>query len=274
MLNDEIVRGFSLSAFLQSEKSSRWNEETRRCYTNILQDLLEFTRIHGEPTPQRIAQWQAELEKSYSRGAVNVHLTAANNYFKWCGRYDLLCVHAKPAQDEPPSPALTRSEYIQLLRAARSLDKRRTYLLIKLFATTDLPLQCLDQVTADLIRQGNGTLHYRSRTIPFHCPAFLQQELLSYMTLNGIYHGPVFVTRRGKLLERTNIFRSIQELCQAAGIPEEKGNPRSLRNLYKSTQQKLDEQLAAIKQQMYDQMLATEQHAVAWPEENSTNQSA
>lgn len=48
-------------------------------------------------------------------------------------------------------------------------------------------------------------------------------------------------------------------------MPEEKGNPRSLRNLYKATQQLVEDQLAVLRQQMYDQMLEMEQEAIGWP---------
>ena len=85
------------------------------------------------------------------------------------------------------------------------------------------------------------------------------------MAETGIYRGPVFVTRTGQVWNRSNIFRRMQELCLRAGVPEEKANPRCLRNLYKATQQTLDQRLAALKQQMYDQLLEMEQDAVGWP---------
>ena len=272
-MTDEILQGFSITEFLQSQKSSRWNPETLRSYTNCLRDLLAFTRAHGQPSRELLDDWQSQLEKSYARTAVNVHLAAANNYFKWCGRYDLLRGHAKQRADgqEKKSPALTRAEYLRLLRKARALDQHRTYLLVKLFATTDLPLQCLEQLTAEVVQQGTATLQYRGGTVDFHCPETLQRELLEYMALNGIYRGPVFITRTGQPLERTNIFRALRELCQAAGVPEEKGNPRSLRNLYKATQQSIEDRLTVLKQQMYDQMLEMEQETIGWQTDPTTS---
>lgn len=268
-MKDEILQGYSIAKFLQSQKSDSWNLDTRRSYNNCLQDLLAFVRQEGEPTRELLVQWQKHLNKSYGRTAINVHIAAANNYFRWCQRYDLICGHAKPEEDDKPrqTPTVTRAEYLKLLGAARSLEKHRSYLLVKLFATTDMPLQCLDQVTAELVKQGQGTLNYRGSPIAFHCSQSLQRELLEYMALNGIYAGPVFITRTGQPLDRVNIFRSIQELCRAAGVPEEKGNPRSLRNLYKATQKKIDEHLSLLRQQMYDQLLEMEQDSIGWQPE-------
>lgn len=224
-----------------------------------------------------MAEWEQSLEQVYTRSAVNVHLAAANNYFKWCGRYDLLRGHTRVTEEQERSPTLTRTEYLKLLRTARSLGKHRIYLLIKLFATTGVPIQCLNQVTAELVelvKQGSGTLKYRDGAFGFRCPPALQQELLAYMAENGIYRGPVFITRTGQTWNRSNIFRQLHEVCQAAGVPEEKGNPRSLRNLYKATQQQVEDQLAALRQQMYDQMLEMEQEAIGWPQSATVERGA
>ena len=277
-MNDEILQGYPISDYIETTANKRWKPDTRRYYTNCLQDLLTFTERHGEPTPASMAEWEQSLEQEYTRSAVNVHLAAANNYFKWCGRYDLLRGHTragpKASEDQEPTPTLTRTEYMKLLRAARSLGKHRIYLLIKLFATTGVPIQCLNQVTAELVKQGSGTLNYRDGTFRFRCPPALQQELLAYMAQNGIYRGPVFITRTGQTWNRSNIFRQLQEVCQAAGVPEEKGNPRSLRNLYKATQQLVEDQLAVLRQQMYDQMLEMEQEAIGWPQSATVERGA
>ena len=273
-MNDEILQGYSISDYLAATENKGWNPDTRRYYTNCLHDLLAFTVQHGVPTPKTMAEWEQSLEQVYTRSAVNVHLAAANNYFKWCGRYDLLRGHTRIKAEQERSPTLTRTEYLKLLRAARSLGKHRIYLLIKLFATTGVPIQCLNQVTAELVKQGSGTLKYRDGAFGFRCPPALQQELLAYMAENGIYRGPVFITRTGQTWSRSNIFRQLHEVCQAAGVPEEKGNPRSLRNLYKATQQQVEDQLAALRQQMYDQMLEMEQEAIGWPQSATVERGA
>lgn len=273
-MTDEILPGYAISRFLETEESQSWASDTRRYYSNCLHDLLLFSREHGPLTSHSLDAWERKLETAYACSGVNVHLAAANNYFKWCGRYDLLRVHAKAEPDKKASPVLTRAEYLKLLRTARSLGKHRTYLLIKLFATTDLPLQCLEQVTAELIKTGRGTLQFRSNAIEFYCPAALRRELVEYMALNGIYRGPVFITRGGKPLERPSIFRCMKEICRAAGVAEEKGNPRALRNLYKVTRQDIEKRLELLKQQMIDQTVELEQDAIGWQTGTTKGQSA
>lgn len=264
---DEILPGYAVSAFLQTEKSGGWNPATRRSYANCLQDLLRFAQSGPPLTPQRVAQWLQGLQQRYAPSTVNVHLAAANAYFRWCGRPDLLTTQPrKPgAPQSGPSPTLTRAEYIKLLCAARARGKHRSYLLVKVFAVSDMPLQCLDQLTVELLHKGEGPLRYRGSTQLYWCPAPLRQELLAYAAQNGVYRGPVFVTAQGQPLDRVHIFRSIQELCPTAHVPEEKGNPRALRNLYKTTQAQVEHSLDALRRQMCEQLLALEQDTVAWP---------
>lgn len=267
-MDDEIIKGYPLSDFLQSEKFRSRSPETRRNYTKCLHALQRYMAPHGEPTGPLLTDWIAHLQQSYGRKTINVHIAAANQYFRWCGRLDLLRGHLKADTDaDPPTPAVTRVEYLRLLRAARVLGKQRSYLLIKLFATTDLPLQCLGQVTAEMVERGYGTLHCNAELISFRCPAPLRLELLDYMAQTGVTRGPVFITRDNRPISRGTVFSCMRDLCQIAGVPEEKGNPRSFRNLYKATQRQLDDRVAVLKDQMYDQMIEMEQAAIAWPRE-------
>lgn len=262
-VNDEILTGYSLASFLASEKCRKWSPDTRHCYTNCLQSLLAFVQRHGALTPELLADWRDHLSESYGRTTLNVHISAANNYFRWCKRYDLVSNHVK-SDSAKDTPVLTRGEYLKLLRTARHLGERRSYLLIKLFVTADLPLQCLDQITVELVRQGSGMLQCRGTSFAFCFPAGLRKELLAYIADQNLLHGPVFLTRGGQPLNRANIFRKLQKLCQEAGVPEEKGNPRSMRNLYKSTQNQLDDRLLAQKKQMYHHLLEMEQDSIGW----------
>lgn len=52
----------------------------------------------------------------------------------------------------------------------------------------------------------------------------------------------------GEVVEqaRTNIFTGIHQLCVAAKVPEEKGNPRCLRKLYFSTREGIEWNIALL----------------------------
>ena len=259
----EILPGYPLEAYLHGPDSAGWDPETRSSYRRALVDLQGFLAAHGPPTPQRMQQWQQALrQRGYSQRSINQRISAANNYFRWCGRFDLLMHHTRPAR--AAAPALTRAEYLRLLYAARAQGRHRLYLLIKLFATTGVPLQCLDQVTAELVRAGGGMLRQRGGDYCLRCPPALQAELLEYMQENGIAAGPVFVSRSGRVVNRSNLCREMQDLCRAAGVAEGKCSPRALHNLYQTTQNDLSARMEQLLQQAYDQLLQAEQTTAGW----------
>lgn len=257
----EILPGHPLDLFLQSAGGS-WGAGTRATYRHALLELRAYMADHGPPTVQSLQVWRQSLHTAYSLRSINLQITAANQYFRWCGRPDLVMHHERPA--ETPPPELSRSEYLRLLRAARAQGQRQLYLLVKLFAVTGLPLQCLGQVTAAVVRAGGGALTCRSHTFAFCLPDGLQRELLAYIEEQRTGDGPVFVSRSGRLVNRSHLCRSIQELCRAAHVPEEKGNPRCLRALWRRTQDQLHADMEQQIRRIYGLMLQAEEETAGW----------
>ena len=94
----------------------------------------------------------------------------------------------------------------------------------------------------------------------------LQGELLDYARRQGLTAGPVFCTRNGKGMSRTQVTEEIQTLCHDARVEEEKGTPRCLRKLYLATQAEVERGVRLLAEQSYERMLDTEQLAAGWAE--------
>lgn len=262
----EILPGYPIEAYLQSEEGAGWNAETRASYRRILYELQQYL-AERPPDAETLNRWRQDLQQSgYRAPSINIRLSAANNYFRWCGRYDLLMHHQQT--EAAPAPELTRAEYLRLLRAARKQGRHQLYLLVKLFAVTGVPLQCLEQITPQVVEAGQVMLNCRSSRFALYLPASLRCELLDYIRENGITAGPVFVTRGGHPVNRSNLCRKLQELCREAGIPEEKGSPRCLRNLCRTTKDTLYANMEQQLRQMYELLLQAEQESAGWSGEN------
>ena len=91
-------------------------------------------------------------------------------------------------------------------------------------------------------------------------------ELLDYARRQGLTAGPVFCTRNGKGMSRTQVTEEIQTLCHDARVEEEKGTPRCLRKLYLATQAEVERGVRLLAEQSYERMLDTEQLAAGWAE--------
>ena len=229
---------------------------------------LELFYRHLPPgrsvSPGMLPAWQAQLlSAGYRPNTINTCLSVAANFLEFLGCRDL----AVPDQLPLPAldqPSLTRQEYLRLLQTARALGKERAYLLIKLFALTGLPVQAVEDVTAETAAAGRIPVTTGSGKRMVRIPPCLGEELRHYAARQGIRSGPLFITREGKPLGRTNISDAIRHLCGDARVPETKGNPRCLRKLYLETQAAIEDRLALLAEQAYDHMLEQEQLAIGW----------
>ena len=66
------------------------------------------------------------------------------------------------------------------------------------------------------------------------------------MKQHRIAFGPVFVTRSGAPLDRSNIWREMKALCRAAGVSDKKVFPHNFRYLFARTFYRLNKDLAKL----------------------------
>ena len=203
------------------------------------------------------------LADGYAARTANLRISAANSLLSYLGlREYQLTDQIKPGDENIPE--ISRGEYHRLLRTARNTGKERAYLLVKLFASTGLPLQELAKVTVESVKEGKLTAQSSGVSQEIRFPGFLQRELLGYAGRNGIYHGPIFLTRDGKPMSRTNVTTGMRQLCQAAGVAEEKGNPRCLKRLHQATREEIEGKFRRLAEQAEESLLEGEQAEIGW----------
>ena len=61
----------------------------------------------------------------------------------------------------------------------------------------------------------------------------------------------------------------MRQLCEAAGLPEEKGNPRCLKRLYQVTREEISNNVARLIEQEQARLFEREQKVVGWMDEMS-----
>ena len=83
--------------------------------------------------------------------------------------------------------------------------------------------------------QGEAAVRCKGKTRSVLLPAALQKKLRRYAHRRGIASGPVFVTRTGRPMDRSNIWRAMKGLCGQAGVQPGKVFPHNLRHLFART---------------------------------------
>ena len=210
--------------------------------------------------------WREKLaEEGCSAAGINQFVIVVNGYLGYMGARGLQVTDRLESAEEPQLE-LTRSEYLRLLSAARVLGREQAYLLVKVFGNSDLPVQELSRLTVEAARAGMIGISRRCSKEIIRFPDAVCRELLDYAGRQGIRSGPIFLTRAGKLIDRTYAAQSIRRLCPAAQVPEEKGNPRCLRKMYQATREGIERNVALLVEQAQERLLEEEQLTVGWVE--------
>ena len=132
----------------------------------------------------------------------------------------------------PEEKELTKAEYTRLCRAAQHKHNERLNLILQTICGTGIRVSELRFITVEAARQGEATVSCKAKTRSVFIVKELQKKLLRYAAEQGIKSGMIFVTRTGKPISRTDIWRGMKALCEEAGVNPQKVFPHNLRHLF------------------------------------------
>ncbi len=250
--------------YLDSLVARGRRRETIQVYRPKLEAFYHFLPEDKRVAADTLELWRAALlREGYSPGTANTHVSAANGLLAYLGRRDLQLIGQLDTEEEI-QPELSRTEYLRLLATARNLGRERTYLMVKVFALTRIRVSELNRVTVRAVEEGRVLTACDGRAQYVLIPACLRKELTVYLRRVGITAGPVFVTRSGRPMRRTQVSGEIRTLCRDARVDGDKSNPRCLRRLYQVTQERIRDSVQILAEQAHERMLEEEQLTVGW----------
>lgn len=249
-----------IQAYLDTLAETGHSAATIDTYRQRLAQLYAYLPDEKWIRENTIEDWKNMLlEKGCAARTVNLSLSAANSFLRFCEKPTLQAKRLpKPEKTIPPE--LTRQEYLRLLSAARLLGNQRSYLLVKVFGTTGLMLRDLSLLTAEAVRA--GTFQTSDRII--HLPECLRIELTDYARQQHICSGPLFVSRCGSPMDGSNVAACIQRLGEYAQVPPEKAVPTCLRRMYLATMDGILDTLFPLAEQSHEYLLEKEQLVYGW----------
>ena len=250
--------------YLDSLAARGRRRETIQVYRPKLEAFYHFLPEDKRVAADTLELWRAALlREGYSPGTANTHVSAAHGLLAYLGRRDLQLIGQLDTEEEI-QPELSRTEYLRLLATARNLGRERTYLMVKVFALTGIRVSELNRVTVRAVEEGRVLTACDGRAQYVLIPACLRKELTVYLRRVGITAGPVFVTRSGRPMRRTQVSGEIRTLCRDARVDGDKSNPRCLRRLYQVTQERIRDSVQILAEQAHERMLEEEQLTVGW----------
>ena len=185
-------------------------------------------------TKEDVIEYKEMLKDNFCPATVNAKIAAINSFFAFAERPDLKVKQVK-IQKKPYSARrmeLTKAEYERLVETARRTGDERLALVIQTICATGIRVSELSYITADAVRKGEAVVDLKGKIRVVLIAGKLKKALVKYMKRAGIIAGAIFVTKSGKPLDRSNIWKMMKALCEKAGVSREKVFPHNLRKLF------------------------------------------
>ena len=201
-----------------------------------IRDVKTFTVYAQNSTITKgiVVAYKKYLQENYAVRSVNSMLASINSFFSFFGWNDLKVKSLKLQQQIfcPEEKELTKAEYTRLCRTAERKHNVRLNLILQTICGTGIRVSELQYVTGEAVKHGEAIVSCKAKTRSVFIVKELRQKLLRYAAKQNIKSGMIFVTRTGKPISRTNIWREMKALCVEANVNPEKVFPHNLRHLF------------------------------------------
>ena len=158
----------------------------------------------------------------------------------------------KALMEEEKSPR-TLEKYIRDLRKffryaqrKRAKGKKRLSLLMQTLCSTGIRISELPFITVEAVRKGSAMVCLKGKIRKVILPEKLCTYLLAYALGRGIVRGSIFITRSGRMMDRSNVLHEMKGLAEAAGVDCCRIFPHNLRHLFACTYYETEKDLSHL----------------------------
>ena len=232
ILTEKLISKFK--KFLQNE------EKSKNTIEKYIRDVKSFTEYVNNAVVTKeivIAYKNKLLSEKYAIRSINSMIASLNSMFSFLGWDDCKVKSIKLQRQIycPEDKELTKTEYMRLVNTAKRKGNERLTLLLQTICGTGIRVSELQFITVDAVKNGEAIVSLKGKTRSVFIVRELQKKLLRYIAEQGIKSGAIFITRSGRPISRTNIWREMKSLCKQANVNPNKVFPHNLRHLFART---------------------------------------
>lgn len=229
VLTDDKISSFAI--YLKNE------EKSKNTIEKYIRDVkLFFAYVKSvEITKEKVIAYKNKLIcNNYAIRSVNSMIASINSLFVFLGWLDLKAKNIKLQRQiyYPEEKELTKAEYIRLCRTAERKHNERLNLILQTICGTGIRVSELRFITVEAVKSNVAIVSLKGKTRSVFIVKELKKKLLRYAKNQNIKSGMIFVTRTGKAINRTNIWREMKSLCKDANVNPQKVFPHNLRHLF------------------------------------------
>lgn len=242
ILTEKIIDDYRNNLILQEKRVATIEKYIRdiRAFSVYTQDKTITKEI--------VIAYKSHLQENYAVRSVNSILASINSLFAFLNWFDLRVKSLKLQQKVfcSEEKELTKAEYKRLCDVAKQKKNQRLNLIIQTICATGIRVSELQYITIEAVKCGEAVVNCKSKTRSVFIIKKLKQKLLRYAAEQGIKSGMIFVTKSGKPINRTNIWREMKSLCKEANVNSQKVFPHNLRHLFARTFYGIEKDIAKL----------------------------
>lgn len=230
-ITDKIIKKFK-EYLIDEEKSKATIEK-------YIRDLTAFVFWLGgaELNKTMVLGYKEYIISKYAPASVNSILSSLNSFFDFIDEYGLKVKNLKIQKQifAKNEKELTKAEYDRLLAAAKAEGNQKLNLLMQTICATGIRVSELKYITVEVLKDGRADVNMKGKLRVIIIPKELCKMLKKYAAEQKISSGSIFVTKTGRPLDRTNIWKLMKSLCESANVDKGKVFPHNLRHLFART---------------------------------------
>jgi len=216
-------------SYLKNEENS---PATIEKYTRDIRNFKDFLN-DAEVTKQMAIEWENKLCETHKKTSVNAMLVAINGFFKYFNlKIKMKLFKIQQNTFIPKNKVLTTGDYERLINAAKSRNDEQLALLMQTLGSTGIRVSELKFITVEAVWNGKAEITNKSKTRVVFIVKDLKKLLLAYAKKHDIISGCIFVTKNGKPLDRSNIWRKIKGLSEVARVEKSKLFTHNFRKMF------------------------------------------
>lgn len=221
------------------KKSLIEEEKSNNTIEKYIRDIHYFAKwlCGREVTKVLVLEYKKELCERYVPASVNGAISSMNSFFCLMGWHDMRIRSLKIQRQifSNKDKELTKAEYGRLLTAAKNKNSQKLYYIMQTICSTGIRVSELRYITTAAVKSRQAIINCKGKMRVVILPKELCKMLKEYIKAKNIKDGSVFVSRNGKPLDRSYVWKLLKSLCKVAGVAKEKVFPHNLRHLFART---------------------------------------
>ena len=230
-LTNENINAFKLRLYEE--------ERSKNTIEKYIRDIKKLAMWLGNKELDKVGllEYKKYLCENFAPKSVNSMLSSLNSYFTFIGQNDFRLKTLKIQRQifMDCEKELTKNDYTSLLRIAKRENNDRLYYLMQTIGSTGIRISELKFVTVQALKTGKANINLKGKMRQVFLPEQLCKMLSAYIKKARITEGSIFVTRSGKPVNRSNVWKMLKSLCDKAGVSAKKVFPHNFRHLFART---------------------------------------